>query len=118
MSQLTAEDIKKIYSALPAKHKEAREKLGRPITLAEKILTSHLDHWPEGGVKGGETYAFLRPDRVAMQDATAQMAILQFMQAQLKSGGTNHGALRSLDPRPGGCRERYGSSHGRQQRSF
>jgi aconitate hydratase len=85
MSQLTVEDIKKIYSALPAKHKEAREKLGRPLTLAEKVLTSHLDHWPEGGVKGGETYAFLRPDRVAMQDATAQMAILQFMQAQLKT---------------------------------
>ncbi len=84
MSQLTVEDIKKIYSALPAKHKAAREKLGRPLTLAEKVLTSHLDYWPEGGVKGGETYAFLRPDRVAMQDATAQMAILQFMQAQLK----------------------------------
>ncbi|MBS1990726.1 MAG: aconitate hydratase [Cyanobacteria bacterium SZAS LIN-3] len=83
MSQLTADDIKKIYSALPAKHKEAREKLGRPLTLAEKVLTSHLDHWPEGGIKRGETYAFLRPDRVAMQDATAQMAILQFMQAQL-----------------------------------
>jgi aconitate hydratase len=84
MSQLTVEDIKKIYSALPAKHEAARNKLGRPLTLAEKVLTSHLDHWPEGGPKGGETYAFLRPDRVAMQDATAQMAILQFMQAQLK----------------------------------
>ncbi|MBS2007882.1 MAG: hypothetical protein JST01_12630, partial [Cyanobacteria bacterium SZAS TMP-1] len=53
MSQLTADDIKKIYSALPAKHKEAREKLGRPLTLAEKVLTSHLDHWPEGGIKRG-----------------------------------------------------------------
>ena len=84
MSELKVEDIKKIYTALPAKHKEAREKLGRPLTLAEKVLTSHLDHWPEEEIKRGETYAFLRPDRVAMQDATAQMALLQFMQAQLK----------------------------------
>ncbi|MBU6451955.1 MAG: aconitate hydratase [Cyanobacteria bacterium REEB67] len=85
MSNLNVADIKKIYNALPAKHAEARKKLGRPLTLAEKVLTSHLDHWPAETVVRGESYAFLRPDRVAMQDATAQMALLQFMQAQLKT---------------------------------
>jgi aconitate hydratase len=83
MTELKVEDIKKIYEALPAKHDEARKRLGRPLTLAEKILTAHLDHWPEGEVTRGQSYAALRPDRVAMQDATAQMALLQFMQAQL-----------------------------------
>lgn len=85
MAELKVSDIKKLYEALPKKHQEAREKFGRPLTLAEKVLTSHLDHWPTEEVKRGETYAFLRPDRVAMQDATAQMALLQFMQAQLKT---------------------------------
>ncbi|MBA3994121.1 MAG: aconitate hydratase, partial [Cyanobacteria bacterium DS2.3.42] len=52
-----------------------------------KILTAHLDHWDasEKHPKRGESYALLRPDRVAMQDATAQMAVLQFMQAKLKT---------------------------------
>lgn len=85
MAELKVADIKKLYESLAAKHKEAREKFGRPLTLAEKVLVSHLDHWPSEAVKRGETYAFLRPDRVAMQDATAQMALLQFMQAQLKT---------------------------------
>ncbi len=86
MSHLDLNEVRKLYEALPARYKEARQKYDRPLTLAEKILTAHLDHWPEDGKTPvrGETYAFLRPDRVAMQDATAQMALLQFMQAQLK----------------------------------
>jgi aconitate hydratase len=83
MSQLKVEDVKKLYEALPEKHAQARAKLGRSLTLTEKILTSHLDHWPAEGIKRSETYASLRLDRVAMQDATAQMALLQFMQAQI-----------------------------------
>lgn len=87
MSELRADDIRKLYESLPEKHKEARERYQRPLTLTEKILTAHLDHFPEDGSTPvrGETYAFLRPDRVAMQDATAQMAVLQFMQAKLKT---------------------------------
>ncbi len=85
MAELKVSDIKIVYEALAEKHALAREKFGRPLTLAEKVLTSHLDHWPAEEIKRGETYAFLRPDRVAMQDATAQMALLQFMQAQLKT---------------------------------
>src|ERR1700733_14654318 len=86
MSHLDLNEVGKMYEALPARYKEARQRYDRPLTLAEKILTAHLDHWPKDQKTPvrGETYAFLRPDRVAMQDATAQMALLQFMQAQLK----------------------------------
>ncbi|HEY9776688.1 MAG TPA: aconitate hydratase [Planktothrix sp.] len=86
MTHLNINDVKKLYESLDSKYAEARKRYDRPLTLAEKILTSHLDRWPEGSKTPvrGETYTFLRPDRVAMQDATAQMAVLQFMQAQLK----------------------------------
>lgn len=86
MTHLDINDVKKLYESFQAKHAEGRKRYGRPLTYAEKILIAHLDHWPEDvqAPVRGETYAFLRPDRVAMQDATAQMALLQFMQAQLK----------------------------------
>lgn len=58
-----------------------RERLGRPLTYAEKILYSHLDNPYEQKIERGQSYLKLRPDRVACQDATAQMAILQFMSA-------------------------------------
>jgi len=87
MTHLNPDDVKKLYTQLPGKYQEARKRYGRPLTLTEKILTAHLDRWPEGAQTPvrGETYTFLRPDRVAMQDATAQMALLQFMQAQIKT---------------------------------
>ncbi|HMP87936.1 MAG TPA: aconitase family protein, partial [Lacibacter sp.] len=71
--------IKKVYAALPARVNAARQSLGRPLTLAEKILFSHL--WEGVEVKNferGKSYVDFAPDRVAMQDATAQMALLQF----------------------------------------
>jgi len=71
--------IKKLYAAMPARVDAARQSLGRPLTLAEKILYAHL--W-EGvtpvDFKRGKDYVDFAPDRVAMQDATAQMALLQF----------------------------------------
>ncbi|MEM1357981.1 MAG: aconitate hydratase [Bacteroidota bacterium] len=74
--------IKKVYTDLPGKVAEARKALGRPLTLTEKILYTHLH--PESPLqeytRGGD-YVFFQPDRVAMQDATAQMALLQFMMA-------------------------------------
>jgi aconitate hydratase len=74
--------IKKVYDALPNKVNEARTKLGRPLTLAEKILFSHLDaNMQFADFKRLSDYVDFNPDRVAMQDATAQMALLQFMQA-------------------------------------
>lgn len=71
--------IKKVYSEMPAKVDAARKALGRPLTLAEKILFAHL--WngvPVKEYKRGKDYVDFAPDRVAMQDATAQMALLQF----------------------------------------
>ncbi len=71
--------IKKHYSEMPAKVDAARKALGRPLTLAEKILYSHL--WtgtPLQDFERGKAYVDFAPDRVAMQDATAQMALLQF----------------------------------------
>ncbi|OYW00939.1 MAG: hypothetical protein B7X11_04270, partial [Acidobacteria bacterium 37-65-4] len=58
-----------------------RDRLGRPLTFTEKLLLGHLDSPEKAELDPGKSYLYLRPDRVAMQDATAQMAILQFMQA-------------------------------------
>ncbi len=86
MTKLSPKQYQAFYESRRAKYDEARSKYGRALTLTEKILTAHLDHWPAEGVpKGGDTYSFLRPDRVAMQDATAQMALLQFMQARIET---------------------------------
>ena len=70
------------YTKFDLRIDEARKRIGRPLTLAEKILIAHLDD-PGADVERGVTYNDLRPDRVAMQDATAQMALLQFMTAGL-----------------------------------
>ena len=74
--------ISRLYETLKGTHTAARKKLGRPLTLAEKILVSHLRHLDSQELVRGTSYLVLQPDRVAMQDATAQMAILQFMQAR------------------------------------
>jgi aconitate hydratase len=72
--------IKAVYAALPGKVDHARKTLGRPLTLSEKILFSHLHaDSPLKDYTRGKDYVFFAPDRVAMQDATAQMALLQFM---------------------------------------
>jgi len=78
--------IKKIYSLFPGRVEKARRLLGHPLTLSEKILYAHLwDELPAAAfVRGGDYVNFL-PDRVAMQDATAQMALLQFMNAGRKN---------------------------------
>lgn len=75
------EMIRKVYSALPGKVQQARTLLGRPLTLAEKILYAHMNEMPASPHKRGASYVDFNPDRVAMQDATAQMALLQFMSA-------------------------------------
>lgn len=71
--------IKDFYKGLPSKVDAARVKMGRPLTLAEKILFAHLHgDSPLQDYGRGKDYVFFAPDRVAMQDATAQMALLQF----------------------------------------
>ncbi len=76
--------VKKLYAAMPAAVAKARKKFGRALTLTEKILVSHADNFDSQVWERGKAMLALRPDRVAMQDATAQMAMLQFMQAGKK----------------------------------
>lgn len=77
--------IKKVYERYPSRVAAARNAVGKPLTLAEKILYTHL--WDGDATvahERGNSYVDFAPDRVAMQDATAQMALLQFMQAGKK----------------------------------
>ena len=77
----TPDLVARVYEALRENLEVARRRLGRPLSYAEKIFLGHLAD-PEGEeLSPGESYVGLRPDRVAMQDATAQMALLQFMLA-------------------------------------
>jgi len=71
--------IRKVYERLPRKIAEGRTLTGKPLTLAEKILYSHLYKPATAAYERGKDYVDFAPDRVAMQDATAQMALLQFM---------------------------------------
>ncbi len=76
------EMIKKVYANFPSRIAAARNIVGKPLTLTEKILYAHL--WQGDATEGyerGKSYVDFAPDRVAMQDATAQMALLQFMQS-------------------------------------
>ncbi len=73
--------IKKVYLRTPARVKISRNAVGRPLTLTEKILYAHYWRPVKQGAERGKAYVDLAPDRVAMQDATAQMALLQFMSA-------------------------------------
>lgn len=78
--------IRKAYEKLPQRVAQARALFNRPLTLTEKILYAHLweDKFPEQPFQRGKDYVDYAPDRVAMQDATAQMALLQFMTAGRK----------------------------------
>ena len=79
------EMIKRVYDRIPGRMEAARNLVGRPLTLSEKILYSHLFQGaPDQVYERGKSYVDFAPDRVAMQDATAQMALLQFMQAGRK----------------------------------
>lgn len=74
--------IQSVYAAMPDRIAAARKTVGRPLTLTEKILFSHLHQdQTRSAFERGNSYVDFAPDRVAMQDATAQMALLQFMQA-------------------------------------
>ncbi len=79
----TPEFVKGVYERTRARLAVVRKRLGRPLTLTEKILFGHLADPARGNLDPGKAYLELKPDRVAMQDATAQMALLQFMLAGL-----------------------------------
>jgi aconitate hydratase len=75
--------VEAVYATLPERVAVGRRRLGRGLTLTEKILINHLDDPENQELERGRSYADFHPDRVAMQDATAQMALLQFMTAGL-----------------------------------
>ncbi len=77
----TPEFVASVYKSMEAKLGVVRERVGKPLTLSDKILLSHLDDPAAGDLVSGESYLDIRPDRVAHQDVTGQMAILQFMQS-------------------------------------
>jgi aconitate hydratase len=79
--ETTAEMVRKVYEKSHHNLEIMRKRLGRPLTLAEKVVFGHLADPEKQELERGEATLGLNPDRVAMQDATAQMAILQFMQA-------------------------------------
>ena len=77
--------IEKVYDEIKTKVDKARELTKKPLTLSEKILYSHLwNNELKSPFKRGKDYVDFAPDRIACQDATAQMALLQFMQAGKK----------------------------------
>src|SRR4051812_38768130 len=75
--------VERVYASLPDRVATGRRRLGRGLSLTEKILINHLDDPDNQELERGRSYADFHPDRVAMQDATAQMALLQFMTAGL-----------------------------------
>jgi aconitate hydratase len=81
MIETTPELVKKVYETTRKKLAVVRKRLGRPLTLTEKIIFGHLQDPESQDLARGESFLLLNPDRVAMQDATAQMALLQFMLA-------------------------------------
>lgn len=81
MDKTTIEAATSLYGRMPGALAAARAEFGRPLTFAEKILVSHADDFASQAWDRGKAMLSLRPGRVAMQDATAQMAMLQFMQS-------------------------------------
>ena len=81
----TPEFVSVIYGRMERHLEVIRKRLGRPLTFVEKVLLTHLADPAGQALEAGSSYLLLRPDRVAMQDATAQMALLQFMLANRKT---------------------------------
>jgi aconitate hydratase len=79
--ETTPQMVEKVYQTTRERLKVIKDRLKRPLTLAEKILYGHLEDPKDQELERGKSFLMLRPDRVAMQDATAQMALLQFMLA-------------------------------------
>ena len=83
-TETTTELVSNVYLKLKENIVKFRDVTGRPLTLTEKILSGHLNKIDKSNFVGGKDYVFLKPDRVALQDVTGQMVMLQFMQAELK----------------------------------
>ena len=77
----TADMAAKVYETMERNLAVVRRKLGRPLTLADKVLLGHADDPEHQEMEAGKSYLFLRPDRVVLQDVLGQTAMLQFMKA-------------------------------------
>ena len=82
--ETTPELVSRVYQKTKENLSKFRQTVNRPLTLTEKILGGHLDEIEEKNLEQGLNYVYLNPDRVALQDVTGQMVLLQFMQAELK----------------------------------
>jgi len=80
----TPELVSRVYKKLQKNIEKYRKLVGRPLTLTEKLLAGHLEQISDKNLDEGKKYVFLRPDRVALQDVTGQMVMLQFIQAGIK----------------------------------
>ena len=80
----TPELVCDVYKKLENNISQFRNVVNRPLTLSEKILIGHLTEIDKNDQQPGKSYVFLQPDRIALQDVTGQMTLLQFMQAGLK----------------------------------
>ena len=80
----TPELVSHVYKKLQENIEKYRKLVGRPLTLTEKLLAGHLEQISDKNLDEGKKYVFLRPDRVALQDVTGQMVMLQFIQAGIK----------------------------------
>ena len=88
--ETTSELVSKFMQKLKENIEKYRNVVGRPLTLTEKILSGHLHEISDQNFVGGKDYVFLKPDRVALQDVTGQMVMLQFMQAGLETNITSN----------------------------
>lgn len=82
--ETTPKLVSNVYEKLKENISKYRDVVGHPLTLTEKILSGHFHEMTDKAFNGGKDYVFLKPDRVALQDVTGQMVMLQFMQAGLK----------------------------------
>src|SRR5207245_6914272 len=88
--ETTPELVSKVYKRLEENITKYRKMVNRPLTLTEKLLIGHLDNiQTTKNLEPGESYVFMRPDRVALQDVTGKMVILQFMHSSFKLTNNN-----------------------------
>src|SRR5262249_15830249 len=106
--------IRALYTAMPERLARARREWNRALTLSEKILVSHVHDWGAQTWERGKATLRLRVDRVSMQDATGQMALLQFMQAgEARGAGPPSTPCGPLQPAPTPAREDHGRARPR-----
>ena len=84
MTKIAPDAVSKIYAGIKSKSSEYRDAVKRPLTLSEKIIVGHMTEQPAEDLDAGSRYVLLRPDRVALQDVTGQMVMLQFMSARVR----------------------------------